>query len=85
MLTMRLSEFILLNEQEKKSTVLQRGVLLAKRSDLESMVFLFQLGGYYVEAYCNPENKAIEEYRMFDNIDFLSPYLEGIPLDNLLN
>jgi len=82
---MRLSEFILLNEQEKKSTVLHRGVLLGKRSSFESMVFLFQLGSYYVEAYCNPDNKAIEEYWMFDNIDFLTPYLESIPLDNLLN
>ena len=85
MLTMRLSEFILLNENEKKSTVLHQGVLLAKRSSFDSMVFLFQLGSYYVEAYCNPANKAIEEYRMFDNIDILQPYLEAIPLDNLLN
>src|ERR1700722_20410336 len=84
-LTMRLSEFILLNEDEKKSTVLHQGVFLAKRSSFDSMVFLFQLGSYYVEAFCNPANKAIEEYRMFDNIDVLKPYLEAIPLDNLLN
>jgi len=82
---MRLSEFILLNEQEKKSTVLHRGVLLAKRSSLESMVFLFQLDSYYVEAYCNPSNKAIEEYRMFDNTEVLNPYLDAIPLDTLLS
>jgi membrane-associated HD superfamily phosphohydrolase len=61
-LTMRLSEFILLNEDEKKSTVLHQGVCLAKRSSFDSIVFLFQLGSYYVEAYCNPANKAIEEY-----------------------
>jgi hypothetical protein len=75
---MRLSEFILLNEDEKKSTVLHQGVCLAK-------IFLFQLGSYYVEAYCNPDNKAIEEYRMFENIDVLQPYLEAIPIDKLLN
>jgi len=84
-LTMRLSEFILLNEDEKKLTVLHQGVLLAKRSSFESMVFLFQLGSYYVEAYCNPTNKAIEEYRMFENIDVLQPYLDAIPIDKLLN
>jgi hypothetical protein len=82
---MRLSEFILLNEEEKKSTVLHQGVALAKRSSFDSVVFLFQLGSYYVEAYCNPANHAIEEFRMFDNVDMLHPYLEGIPLDNLLN
>jgi hypothetical protein len=85
MLTMRLSEFILLDENEKQSTVLRQGVALAKRSGVDSTVFLFQLGNYYVEAYCNPVTKAIEEYRMFDNIDVLKPYLEAIPLDNLLN
>ena len=85
MLTMRLSEFILLNEDEKKSTVFHRGVALAKRSSFDSVVFLFQLGNYYVEAYCNPQNKAIEEYRMFNNVDDLQPYLEGIPLDDLLD
>jgi membrane-associated HD superfamily phosphohydrolase len=84
-LTMRLSEFILLNEDEKKSTVLHQGVCLAKRSGFDSIVFLFQLGSYYVEAYCNPANKAIEEYIMFENIDVLQPYLEAIPIDNLLN
>ena len=82
---MKLSESISLNEQEKKSTVLYRGVLPARRSSFESMVFLFQLGSYYVEAYCNPANKASEEYWMFDNIDFLNSYLDAIPLDNLLN
>jgi hypothetical protein len=82
---MRLSDFIVLNADEKKATVLHQGVLIAKRSSLDSMVFLFQLGSYYVEAYCNHANKAIEEYRMFDNIDVLKPYLEAIPLDHLLN
>ncbi|HLI92735.1 MAG TPA: hypothetical protein VKU83_03975 [Puia sp.] len=82
---MRLSEFVALNENEKRSTVLHQGVLLAKRSSFDSMVFLFQLGSYYVEAYCNPANKAIEEYLIFSNTGVLQPYLEAIPLDNLLN
>ena len=82
---MRLSEFILLNEDEKKSTVFHQGVALAKRSSFDSIVFLFQLGSYYVEAYCNPANKEIEEYRMFDNIDVLNPYLEAISIDSLLS
>jgi hypothetical protein len=82
---MRLSEFILLNEEEKKSAVYHQGVVLAKRSNFDSVVFLFQLGSYYVEAYCNASNKAIEEYTVFDNIDVLEPYLADISLDNLLN
>ncbi|HEY4107532.1 hypothetical protein [Puia sp.] len=82
---MRLSDFILLNEKEKKTTVLHQGVLVAKRSDSDSLVFLFQLENYYVEAFCNPEDKTIEEYRMFESLDLLSPYLESIAIDSLLN
>src|SRR5688500_13030196 len=54
--TMKLSEFILLNEAQKKKTVLHQGVLVAKRSRGECLVFLFQLDNYYVEAYCNRGN-----------------------------
>lgn len=78
---MRLSEFILLNENEKKFTVLHQGVLIAKRNCASHMVFLFQLDGYYVETFCNAQNKAIEEFRIFGNTPSLHPYLDAIPID----
>jgi hypothetical protein len=82
---MKLSEFILLNEEDKKMTVLHLGVLVAKRNVVDSMVFLFQMEAYYVEAFCNTRNKAIEEYRVFDDVEQLGPYLEAIPIDHLMN
>lgn len=82
---MRLSDFILLKEEEKKLVVLHNGVLVGKRSNTDYMVFLFQLENYYVETFCNRQNKAIEEYRVFEHTGALSPYLEMIPLDGLLN
>ncbi len=82
---MKLSDFIMLNEDEKKLAVLHEGVLIAKRNYFDCVVFLFQLDGYYVETYCNIENKSIEEYRIFDNTKSLNPYLEAIPIDDLLN
>ena len=82
---MKLSDFILLNEEEKKVTVLHQGVLIAKRNTYDSMVFLFQMDSYYVESYCNLENKAIEEFRIFTGLKPLYPYLDAIPLDDLLN
>lgn len=82
---MRLSDFILLNESDKKTTVLHQGVLIAKRSDSHGLVFLFQLENYYVEAFCNAEHKTIEQYRIFHSVDLLSPYLESIAIDSLLN
>lgn len=82
---MKLSEFILLNELDKKRSVMQQGVLLAKRTYPDSIVFLFQLEDYYIETYCNTANKAIEEYRVLPGVDALRPYLEAIPIDDLLN
>jgi len=81
---MRLSDFIMLGEAEKKFTVLHKGVLIGKRNEIDSMIFLFQLDSYYIEAYCNPKNKAIEEYVAFDNTKWLAPYLESIRIESLL-
>jgi hypothetical protein len=82
---MRLSDFILMSEDEKKFTVLHRGVLIAKRDHADRKIFLFQLERYYVEAYCNPESKEIEEYQVFEDVSLLTPYLEAIPIEHLLN
>lgn len=80
---MRLSTFILLSEQEKKTAVFQLGIPLAKRENDSWKVFLFQLEDYYVETFCNKENKSIEEYRVFGDTQLLQPYLQGIPLTGL--
>jgi hypothetical protein len=82
---MKLSDFILLNEAEKKLTVLHLGVLVGKRQLYDQMVFLFQLDSYYVETYCNVETKVVEEYRVFDNMMSLSPYLESISLEGIVS
>lgn len=82
---MRLSDFIMLNEEEKKSAVLHEGVLIAKRAIPNYMVFLFQIDSYYVEAFCNQSNKSVEAYRAFRNTLPLQPYLEEIPINDLLN
>lgn len=82
---MRLSDFILLGEADKKRAVLHEGVLIGKRSSYDYMVFLFQLDSYYVETYCNVHNKSIEEFRVFGDTQPLTPYLESIPINDLLN
>jgi hypothetical protein len=81
---MKLSEFIRLNEQEKRSTVLEQGVAIAQRQTAEQMIFLFQLSGYYVETYCSMETKEILEYRAIYKTDHLSTYLDHISIEGLL-
>jgi hypothetical protein len=82
---MKLSNFIMLNEDEKKLAVLHRGILIAKRSDSTHFFFLFQMDRFYVESVCRIESKKIEGYKMFHYPELLEPYLEGIAIDDLLN
>ncbi|WP_336515083.1 hypothetical protein [Pollutibacter soli] len=82
---MKLSEFILLDEEQKKGNLLHEGVLVGKRTWEDCVVFLFQFPDYYVESYCNMQNKSITEFRAFTHMEPLYPYLDAIPLDDLLN
>ena len=82
---MRLSDFILLNETQKKGTLLHEGVLIGKRSAGTCIVFLFHLDGYYVESYCNTQTKSVEQFHAFVHPESLHPYLDNIQLDDLLN
>jgi hypothetical protein len=82
---MKLSEFILLNEEDKKCAVMNNAVALAQRSYPDVIIFLFQMDHYYIEAYCNQADKSIEEYRVLPDTNAISHYLEAISLDDLLN
>ena len=82
---MKLSEFIALPEDHKRSTVLTEGVAIAKRQLADQLVFLFQLQDYYVETFCCCTSKEILEYRVFQNTKQLAPYLDAIKIDHLLN
>jgi hypothetical protein len=82
---MKLSEFILLNEDDKKSAVMNNAVALAQRTYPDIIIFLFQLDNYYIEAYCNKASRAIEEYRVLPDTNAISHYLAAIPIDDLLN
>lgn len=80
---MELSDFIVLNGEEKKLLVLHEGVLIGKRKEPELMIFLFQLDKFYVETFCSTETKDVTEYRAFAHTKLLQPYLENIAIDEL--
>jgi len=82
---MRLSDFIMLGKEEKKLAVLHDGVLVGKRQVHDHIIFLFQFGHFYVETFCNTGNREVEEFRVFDGTKPLTPYLEAIRIDDLVN
>ena len=82
---MKLSEFIGLSDDQKRSTVLTQGVAIAKRSLTDQVAFLFQFPDYYVETFCGNENKEIQQYYVFQDTDQLAPYLDEIRIDQLMD
>jgi hypothetical protein len=82
---MKLSEFILLNEMDKKCAVMNNAVALAKSTYPDLIIFLFQLEDFYVETYCNTADKTIQEYRVLPDTNAIKHYLEAIPIQDLLN
>jgi hypothetical protein len=80
---MKLSEFIILSKEEKRLAILREGIPIAKRRVFENMVFLFQLPAFYVETFCCMVSKEIEEFRVFQNLEYLDPYLSEIKIGNL--
>lgn len=77
---MKLSEFIVLPQDEKRIAVLREGVPVAQRSLETQMVFLFQLPEFFVETYCSKVNKQIEEFRTYCQPRHLQPYLEKLEI-----
>lgn len=82
---MKLSEFILLNEADKKHVIMNEAAPLAQRRHGDTIIFLFQLEDYYVEAYCQTAGKNIVEYCILPDTNAICHYLEAIPIDGLLN
>ena len=80
---MKLSHFVVLEHEEKKTIVLHFGTLIGKRKAGDLLIFLFQLDSFYVEAYSNPVDKVMLEFIAFEGTAPLQPYLERIPIDHL--
>ncbi len=80
---MKLSEFIVLDQDEKIHAVFHTGILIGKRNNFDCKVFLFQLDAIYVEMFCNIDTRQVDEFRFFNNPNGLTPYLQLIPIGDI--
>jgi len=76
---MTLREFQLTDEN-KQAQKLLNAVCVAGRDEGEQKVLLYQLDSFYVEVYYHPRQNLITNYRGFDDIEELDPYLENMSL-----
>jgi hypothetical protein len=73
-----------LTEDEQANTVYQQGVLISLRYSARHRILLYQVGPFYVEIYYNPRKSCIDQFKSFDNLELLAPYLEKINLEGIL-
>lgn len=76
---MTLYEFNALDEMEQAEAVWD-GVFLGDRKDDEHRILLYQIDGFYVEAYYHMDYNILRRFRSFSSTDHLDPYLKEIDL-----
>lgn len=82
---MRFSAFRKLSPQKQHELVALEGALLCERKSKNFHIFLYQLGGFYVELFFFKESGEFATIKSFDNMDELTPYLSDIDVSCLLN
>ena len=81
---MELSVFRKMSPQDQQELVSREGVMLWERQSRNFNIYLFQLGGFYVELFFFKESGEFATIKPFDNMDELSPYLREIDVGQLL-
>ena len=81
---MTLYDFYTLSAEKQKERVLEEGVHLVSRSTGDSTIMLYQLDGFYVEAYYDAVEEEIIPLRSFRTTDLLTPYLTAIDISDLV-
>lgn len=73
-----------MDEMEQAEAVWS-GTHIGERQDEEHNILLYQIDGFYVEAYYHREYNELRRFRSFSSTDQLELYTEQIDIVNLLN
>lgn len=82
---MRFEEFQQLSLDEQHKIVSNEGVMLRERLTHSFLIFLYGLDGFYIELFFHKKSGVFATLKPFNNLDELSPYLDDIDLNKLLN
>jgi hypothetical protein len=75
--------FDALSNEQKRSLLLKRGVILGRRAYNEFKTTLFALDNIYVEVLYNVETKNMACMHCSDSLELLDPYLDTIDITAL--
>lgn len=74
-----------LSEQDQEFVLWAKGVVLGQRVDGIFMYVLFQVEGFYIEVQFHKPTAAVSGLYTFEDTGELSPYLEQVDIEPLLN
>lgn len=80
---MQLTEFKYQEKQKKQQLLCEKGVYLARRTQNEFTILLFQVASFYVEVYIDEEEEMVSYIKAFSSTDHLAPYLQAIDVSEL--
>jgi hypothetical protein len=80
---MKLEEFITLEPIAQRSVAFEIGAHLGDRLEPGSLVALYQVDSFYVEAFYHPKTMRLLSLVAFTDTDRLLPYLSHIDLSTL--
>lgn len=72
-----------MTQMEQADVIMEKGVLVAKRTDGFYNILLFQVDSFYAEIYYHSHFNVIIKIRTFSNTNALEPYLAQIEIANL--
>jgi hypothetical protein len=80
---MKLEEFIVLEPTTQRTVAFEIGAHLGDRFEPGSLVSLYQVDSFYVEAFYQPRTRRLLSLVAFTDTDRLLPYLNHIDLSSL--
>lgn len=78
-------QFINLDEMEQAETLWDKGVHIGERFDEVYSILLYQIDGFYVEAFYNREHNSLVRFEVFSDMNELAPYLNRIDVVNSIS
>ena len=72
-----------MTEMEQADVIMEKGVLVGKRTNGFYNILLFQVDSFYAEIYYHSHFNVIIKIRTFSNTDALEPYLQQIEISSL--
>ncbi len=81
---MTLHQFNKMDKKAQRTCLLMEGNFLDERQTLRHDVMLYELDGFYTEAYFLKNTNKLAFLKTFTDTSLLDPYLEQINLQELL-